>query len=126
VLSVWEVHCGRGWWSGGCVPGVEWRTPGKVRGGLGSGHGVPERGSAVVWRSDKPGAVREGIRGPVTVPRPEVSHRTGHIDECVSRCGSASPSGVGAGGDAFLLDTAGLPVDRQFVRAGNTPGAAAP
>jgi hypothetical protein len=34
VLSVWEVHCG-GWWrSGGCVPGpgVEWRTPGKVRG----------------------------------------------------------------------------------------------
>jgi hypothetical protein len=31
VLSVWEVHCGRGWRSGGCVPGVEWRTPGKVR-----------------------------------------------------------------------------------------------
>jgi hypothetical protein len=47
VLSVWEVHCGRGWRSGGCVPGVGWRTPGEVRGGLGSGHGVPERGSAV-------------------------------------------------------------------------------
>jgi hypothetical protein len=126
VLSVWEVHCGRGWRSGGCVPGVEWRTPGKVRRGLGGGHGVPERGFAVGWRSDKPGTVRGAIRGPVTVPRPEVSPRTGHIGECVSRCGFASPSGVGAVGDAFLLDTAGLPVDRQFVRAGNTPGAVAP
>jgi hypothetical protein len=47
VLSVWEVHCGRGWRSGGSVPWVGWRTPGEVRGGLGSGHGVPERGSAV-------------------------------------------------------------------------------
>jgi hypothetical protein len=95
-------------------------------GGFGGGHGVPERGSAVGWRSDKPGTVRGGIRGPATVPRPEVSPRTGHIGECVSRCGSTSPSGVGAVGDAFLLDTAGLPVDQRFVREGNTPGAAAP
>jgi hypothetical protein len=46
--------------SGGCVPGVEWPTTGKVRGGLEIGHGVPERGSAVGWRSDKPGRVRWG------------------------------------------------------------------
>jgi hypothetical protein len=30
-----------------------------------------------------------GVRGPVTGPRPEVSPRTGHTDERVSRCGSA-------------------------------------
>jgi hypothetical protein len=30
-----------------------------------------------------------GVRGPVTGPRPEVSPRTGHTDERISRCGSA-------------------------------------
>jgi hypothetical protein len=96
---------------------------------LGICHGVPERGSAVGWRSDKPGAVRGGIRGPVTVLRPEVSPRTGHIGGHVYWCGFASPSGVGGVGEAFLLDPAGLPADRLFVwaerRAGDTPGAVA-
>jgi hypothetical protein len=57
-----------GWRSDGCVPGVEWRTPGKVRGGLGIGHGVPERDSAVGWRSDKPDTVREGFGGRLRFP----------------------------------------------------------
>jgi hypothetical protein len=90
VLSVWAVHGGRGWRSGGCVPGVGWRTPGKVRGVWGAvtayQSGARLGGRLTVgqtWYS--PG----GVRGPVTGPRPEVSPRTGHTDERVSRCGSA-------------------------------------
>ncbi|KAJ3619038.1 hypothetical protein MTP99_005827 [Tenebrio molitor] len=70
-------------------------------------------------------------RGLVLAPRPEVSPRAGHTGGHVSPCGFASPSGVGAAGDASLQGTVGLPADRSSLawaerRAGDTPDSAAP